>query len=682
MRRLLPLLLCLGLASLVFAQSPSDATFPVDSSVAACADFHAYACATWERNHPIPADRPSFSTGAVVSEWNKAVLREILESAAKGGAGLSPVERLIGDDYAACLDEAAIDKHGLEAIRPELDRIGALKAKSALPALLAHLHRISANLTQVSGDSGQPTAVFGVGASSDFADAEMMIAAIDQGGLGLPDRDYYFRADDKSKELRTGYASLVRQFFRLAGESAANAEADAKAVIAIETDLARASADIVTRRDPANLNHPLSPEQLQQLTPHFDWTAYATAMHLPRPHHYVVYSPDFLRAFDGLLAKRPLSEWKAYLRWNLLNLSVENLPHGFRDASFDFFEHRLIGRKAPRPRWKVCADAADRDLGEAVGRAYVDRVFPASSKEKVLRIVHGIEHAFDEEVGSLDWMSDATKAAARVKLTGIVDKIGYPDRWRDYSSVAVSRQSALTNAYHASEFAVGDDLARIGKPRDRSRWGMTPPTVNAYYSTSDNTINFPAGILRPPFFDANASDAENFGSLGAVVGHELTHGFDDQGRKFDAVGNLRDWWGPEDASRFEQRAACVRDEYSSFVAVDDVHLNGAQTLGENTADNGGLRIALRALHDALRAEGKEDEVVNGLTADQRFFIAFSHVWCGSMTPEFMRLVAQSNVHSPSRFRINGVVRNMPEFRAAFGCKAGEAMAPDPACAVW
>jgi len=326
--------------------------------------------------------------------------------------------------------------------------------------------------------------------------------------------------------------------------------------------------------------------------------------------------------------------------------------------------------------------AADRDLGEAVGRAYVDRVFPASSKEKVLRIVHAIEHAFDEEVGSLEWMSDATKAAARVKLGGIVDKIGYPDRWRDYSSVAVSRQSSLTNAYHASEFAVGDDLARIGKPRDRSRWGMTPPTVNAYYSSSDNTINFPAGILRPPFFDANASDAENFGSLGAVVGHELTHGFDDQGRKFDAVGNLRDWWGPEDASRFEQRAACVRDEYSAFVAVDDVHLNGAQTLGENTADNGGLRIALRALHDVLHADGKEDEVVNGLTADQRFFIAFSHVWCGQQSPEFLRLMAQSNVHSPSRFRINGVVRNMPEFRTAFGCKAGEAMAPDPACAVW
>jgi putative endopeptidase len=383
-----------------------------------------------------------------------------------------------------------------------------------------------------------------------------------------------------------------------------------------------------------------------------------------------------------MLDQRSLAEWKTYLRWNLMNLSSENLPRAFREARFDFFDHRMLGRKVERPRWKVCADAVDRDLGEVIGRVYVARAFPPSSKEKMLRLVHAIEHAFDEEVGSLEWMSDATKVQARQKLNAIMDKIGYPDHWRDYSSVAIDRQAPLTNAYRASEFAVADDLNHVGKPRDRGRWTMTPPTVNAYYSSSDNTINFPAGILQPPFFDPNATDAENLGAAGAIIGHELTHGFDDEGRKFDASGNLRDWWTAEDNAKFDERAKCIRDEYSRFVAVDDVHLNGAQTLGENTADNGGLRIALRALHDLLRASGKDDEVIDGLTADQRFFLSFGHIWCGTQSPELLRLLAQTNVHSPSRFRINGVLTNMPEFRAAFGCSGAAPMVANPSCAVW
>ena len=656
--------------------------YPTATTVDACTDFHEYACAAWESAHPIPSDRPGYGTSSTVFDWNQGVLREILDHASAGTPDSDAASKMIGDYYAGCTDVAAIDRRGIEAIRPELARIAAMKSKRDLPPLLAHLHRITRNLVPTTEDSGALVAAFGIGAISDYADAEMIVAAVDQGGLGLPDRDYYFRADAKSRALRTAYAAVIRKFFALAGESAAQAKRDAASVLAIENDLAKASQTIVTRRDPANLNHPMSFEALQKLTPHFDWNAYNAALHLHAPDHYIVYSPDYIRAFDRILTSHPLAEWKAYLRWNLIHLSVEDLPASFREANYDFFEHQLIGRKAPRPRWKVCTSAVDRDLGEVSGRVYVQRAFPPSSKEKMLRLVHAIEHAFDEEVTSLPWMSDETKTAARAKLNAIVDKIGYPDEWHDYSHVAIDRGAPLANAYAASEFAVDDNLSHIGKPRNRKLWTMTPPTVNAYYSTSDNTINFPAGILQPPFFDPDATDAENFGAVGAVIGHELTHGFDDQGRKFDPAGNLRDWWTKEDAARFEERARCLRDEYSGFIAVDDVHLNGEQTLGENTADNGGIRIALRALHDVLRAEGKEDEVINGLTADQRFFLAYAHVWCGSLSPQLLRLIAQTDVHSPGRFRINGVVQNMPEFRSAFGCKAGAAMAPDPACQVW
>ena len=670
-----------------FAQtnvSRAPATFtdyPVDPALDACADFHAYACANWERAHPIPSDRSSYGTSSSVFDWNQAVLRDILETTSKGGAERNDTDRKIGDAYASCLDDAAIEKRGLASIKPELDRINALQTKKQLPALLARLHRATGNLSPQT-DSGFPTAAFGLGSGSDFANAELIVAGIDQGGLGLPDREYYFRTDDKSKGLRDQYESAIARTLRLAGASEAKAKADAKTVLAMETELARGSMDIVSRRDPANVNHPMSLAELQKLTPQFDWTAYLTALGVPTPHHYLVFTPDFFRTFGTLVANRPLSDWKAYLKWNLLNLSAENLPRAFRTAHFDFFEHTLIGRKEQRPRWKVCADAVDRDLGELVGQAYVARAFPPSSKERMLKLVNAIKVAFEQDVAGLDWMSDNTKAQARQKLAGIVDKIGYPDTWRDYSSLTVTRGDALGNAYRASQVAVARDLAKIGKPRDRSQWAMTPPTVNAYYSSSDNTINFPAGILQPPFFDANAGDPENFGAIGAVIGHELTHGFDDQGRKFDASGNLRDWWGTDDGKKFEERAKCINEQYSNFVAVDDVHLNGAQTLGENTADNGGLRIALRAMHNVMREQGKENEVVNGLTPDQRFFLAFGHVWCGTQSPQLLRLLAQTNVHSPGRFRINGVVANMPEFREAFGCKTGMAMVRDPACTVW
>jgi len=687
MRRPIISLFSLVFAAAAFAQTDvtkppaTFADYAVNASTDACTDFHTYACTNWEKLHPIPPDRSGYGTGSAVYDWNRSVLKQILESTAKGGAERNAIDQRVGDYYASCIDEAAIEKRGLAGLKPELDRIDNLKSKKDLPALLAHLHLITGNLA-ASGNSGAPTAIFGGGSIPDFDNAKMVVAAIDQGGLGLPDRDYYFRDDAKTKAERAGYEALIKKTLTLAGEADAKADADAKTVMSIETALAKSATDIVKRRDPATLNNKYTIAQLQKLTPSFDWNAYLAAIRMPSPDHYLVFSPDFMRNFESMLNTRSLAEWKTYLRWNLLNLSSEDLPKTFREASFEFYGKTLTGRKEMRPRWKVCADAADRDLGEALGRAYVDRAFPPASKERMLKLVKALEQALDEDIASLDWMSDVTKKQAHVKVATILDKIGYPDKWRDYSSLTITRGNALANAFNSSVLNVNYDLAKVGKPTNRNDWGMTPPTVNAYYSSLDNTINFPAGILQPPFFDASADDAVNFGGIGVVIGHELTHGFDDQGRKFDAQGNLRDWWTAEDAKKFEERAKCISDEYGSFVAVDDLRVNGALTLGENTADNGGIRIALRALHNVLKAQGKENEIINGLTPDQRFFLAFAHGWCSTLTPQVVRLQVQSDPHSPSPLRINGTLANMPEFREAFGCKTGQAMVRDPACKVW
>jgi putative endopeptidase len=688
MKRSLTLALCIA-AFTVAAHAQVDlshppATFsdyPLDRALDACTDFHTYACSTWEKAHPIPADRAGWGTFSVLGEWNRSMLKQILDETSKGGANRNAIDRKIGDYYASCMDEAAIEKRGLSTIRPELDRIAALRSKKELPALLAHLHLITSNLN-AGGNSGATTAVFGYGSIPDFDNASMVVGAIDQGGLGLPDRDYYFRSDAKSKEQRDGYMALIRKTLSLAGESAEKAAADAETVMSIETLLAQHSMEIVKRRDPANLNHKMTPAELQKLTPSFDWNAYFAAVGSPKPDHYIVLAPDFLTEVDTLIRTLPLADWKAYLRWSLLNQSAGELPKSFIEANFEFYGKMLAGRKELPARWKRCSDDTDRDLGEAVGRAYVERAFPPSSKKRMLDLVHALEQALGEDIASLDWMSDATKQQAHVKLQAIMDKIGYPDKWRDYSGVVIKRDDFAGNAFHASTFAVRYDLNKIGKARSRMEWGMTPPTVNAYYNPLENTINFPAGILQPPFFDATADDAINFGGIGVVIGHELTHGFDDQGRKFDASGNLRDWWTADDAKQFEARAKCISDEYDNFVAVDDVHVNGQLTLGENTADNGGIRIALRALHNVLKAQGKENEVINGLTPDQRFFLAFAHVWCSNLSPQILRLIAQTDPHSPGAFRINGTVANMPEFREAFGCKVGQPMVRDPGCKVW
>ena len=654
----------------------------MDKSLDPCVDFYQYACKKWIDSNPIPGDQPAWSHGSKLNLWNQGVLRDVLEKASADDPKRTAVDQKIGDYYASCMDESAINAKGVAALKPELDRIDALKQKSQLPAEIAHLHAITTGLAPGT-DSGAKTALFGFGSGQDLDDASKVVAVADQGGLGLPDRDYYLKDDAKSVETRQQYVAFIQKMHELMGESPTQAEAHAKTIMDIETALAKVSMEIVRRRDPANLNHKMSLKELQALTPHFSWDEYLKAIGgAPPTIHYLVATPDFYKGVDQLLATNSLDDWKTYLRWQLVNDSGSLLTTALVDERFDFYGRKLTGQKEQRPRWRRCTQSVDRDLGEALGQAYVERTFGADGKQRMLKLVSAVEEALGQDIEQLDWMTPTTKKEAQIKLHKIEDKIGYPNQWRDYSKVRIVRGDALGNAYRSGEFEFQRQLAKIGKPVDRGEWGMTPPTVNAYYDPQLNTINFPAGILQPPLFDKQAEDAANFGAVGAVIGHELTHGFDDEGRKFDANGNLRDWWTPEDNKEFEGRAKCIADEYSSFEATPGTKLNGNLTLGENTADNGGTRIALMALQKTLAASGKSAEIVDGFNPEQRFFIAYGQAWCSSWTPQFLRLVAQSNPHSPPQYRVNGVVQNMPEFQKAFNCKKGQPMVSDNACHVW
>jgi endothelin-converting enzyme/putative endopeptidase len=693
------ILLCAPLlASLASAEPPASPSSPpaplearpgvqrfdphgVDESVGPCEDFYSYACNEWLAANPIPPDRGTFGRGSQIYLRNQFLIRDVLEQAASATDRSEPATREIGDYYQACMDEGAIGKKGLQALAPELGPIEAMKSKADLPARLAHLHLVTTNLLPAS-DSQTPTAFFGFGSSQDLADASKVILATDQGGLALPDKDYYLKDDAKSAEIRDKYRQHVRRMFELAGDSPASAAAEAAVVLDIETALAHGSMDIVTRRDPANLNHPMPIEQLQKLSPDFDWGAYLKALDAPTPAHYLVLVPDFVKAFDQQVATRSLVDIETYLRWNLLHASASLLPEAFANESFDFFGRTLGGAKELPPRWKRCGTYVDRDLGEALGQAFVRKNFPKESKERMLALVGALESSMKGDIEGLAWMGPATQTAAVGKLHAILDKIGYPDQWRDYGSIALPRDDALGNAFRAGAFEGRRQLAKVGKPVDRKEWGMTPPTVDAYYNPQMNTINFPAGILQPPLFDATMDDAVNFGGIGTVIGHELTHGFDDQGRKFDGDGNLRDWWTPEDGKAFEQRATCTADQYSGYVATADVHLDGRLTLGENTADAGGARIAYLALLDLLAKTGRRAERIDGLTPDQRFFLAYASGWCRNMSDASLRLMATTDPHSPPRYRVNGVLSNMPEFRETWGCKAGDAMVRENQCRVW
>ncbi len=516
----------------------------------------------------------------------------------------------------------------------------------------------------------------------DLDDASKVVAVLDQGGLGLPDRDYYLKTDEKSADLRQRYVEHLQKTFQLLGETPAQAIDHAKTVMELETSLAKVSLDIVKRRDPANLNHRLSIQEVRALSPAFSWDQYFKSVNAPQTDHYLVMTPEFFKGVDQLIATVPLESWKIYFRWQLVNASSSLLSEPFVDEKFDFYGRTLTGQKAQRARWRRCVQGVDRDLDEALGQEYVERVFAGDSKQRMLKLVHALEAALKADIQQVDWMSPATRKAAIAKLEKIADKIGYPDQWRDYSSLKIVRGDALGNAYRSGEFELHRQLSKIGRPVDRGEWSVSPSVPNAYYDSQLNAITFPAAILQPPLFDQQSDDAANFGAIGAIIGHELTHGFDDQGRKFDGDGNLRDWWTAEDGKEFDKKEQCVADEYSGFEATEGVKLNGNLSLGENTADNGGLRIAFMALESTLSGETRARTDRDGYTPEQRFFLAYGESWCSNATPQYLRMLAQANPHSTPQARANGVVSNMPEFQKAFGCKKGQPMVRENACHVW
>ncbi|MGZ4865788.1 MAG: M13 family metallopeptidase [Candidatus Angelobacter sp.] len=641
----------------------------LDKSADPCVDFYQFACGGWIKNNPIPADHPIWSRFGELAERNRTVLRGILEDSAKA-TKRSANEQKIGDYYASCLDEDSINKKGIAVLKPEFDRIAGLKDKAGLPALLAHLHGESID------------ALFNFYSGADFKNAKEVIAQADQGGISLPDRDYYLKDDPKSVELRKAFSEHVANTFKLLGDVPDKAAADAKAVMEIETALAKGSMDRVERREPEKVYHKLSQQDWQALTPSFAFAQYLSDLGTPKFTGLNVASPDFFKALDAELKTVSLDDLKTYLRWHLVRSQVQALPKAFVDEDFNFYGKTLQGTKELQPRWKRCVAAADSDLGEALGQVFVEKYYPPEAKDRTLKMVNQLEAALHQDISELPWMSDTTKKQALVKLDAIRNKIGYPAKWRDYSTLKIERGDALGNSLRANAFEIHRQLAKIGTPLDKQEWQMTPPTVNAYYDPTENDINFPAGILQPPFFDFKADDALNFGGMGAVIGHELTHGFDDQGALFDPEGNLKNWWTPVDEKAFKERTQCIVDEYDQFVAVDDVHVRGKLTLGENTADNGGLRIAHMALMKSLADAGKQAEKIDGFTPEQRFFLGWGQIWCQKQTDEMARMLAQNNEHSPGNYRANGVVQNMPEFQKAWGCKAGQPMVRANACHVW
>jgi putative endopeptidase len=671
-----PLLLLLATASL--AQSaPGNKPAPgfsintIDKTIDPCVDFYQYACGNWIKNSEIPPDQSQWVSFVELHERNLDIEHGILEKAAAGGASRDAVDQKMGDLYGSCMDEKSVDAKGLAPVKPELDRIAAVSDKSALIDEIAHVHLIG------------PNPLFNFYSQSDLHNADQVIAYIDQGGLTLPDRDYYIKDDADKVEKRQILVDYATQLFTLAGQSPQQAAKSAQTVLVIETLLAADSMDRTKRRDPKNRDHKMSRDEAAALGPNFYLNRYFTAVGAPRFTQLNVTNPDFFKQVNGVLESEPLDALKTYVSWHVLNAAAPWLSQPFVDANFKL-QQKLTGQEQIQARWKRCVNLTDHELGEALGQRYVDVTFGPESKQRMLKMVDALEKSLDEDIFGLSWMSDETKKQAKVKLEAIRNKIGYPEVWRDYGSVVIKPGDLLGNVERANAFEAKRQIVKIDKPLDRREWGMTPPTVNAYYSSSFNEIVFPAGILQPPFFDKAMDDAVNFGGIGLVIGHELSHGFDDQGRKFDPQGNLHDWWTEQDGKEFEKRASCIADEYSNFVAVDDLKLNGKLTLGENTADNGGARIALAALEHMIADDksGKEGQKIDGYTPEQRFFLGFGRVWCEKRRPEAARLRVLTDPHSPGKYRVNGVVQNMPEFQKAWGCKASQPMVAENACHVW
>jgi putative endopeptidase len=642
----------------------------IDKTADPCNDFYQYACGAWMTKNQIPPDESSWGRFNELFERNQNILRGILDESAKDQSR-SPIDQQIGGFYGSCLNETAIEQRGVAPLKPELDRIAAIKDQRGLLAEVAHLHDLQVNV------------LFNFAPMSDPKNAAQTIAGLDQGGLGLPEKDFYFRTDKRSVEIRQKYVAHIAKMFQLLGVAPAAAQKKATAIMAFETSLAKASLDVTTRRDPVKLVHSMTKQQLAGLSPNFRYDDYFTDMKSPGFATLNVAVPDFVKAMSTLLASQNMADVRDYLTWHYVSASARLLPKAFDEENFNFFRRTLTGVETQRPRWKRCVAATDGELGEALGRKYVDKTFGAEGKERTLKMVREIERQMGVEIEALRWMSPATKKEALVKLHAVTNKIGYPDQWRDYSSVTIQADDYFGNWYRANQFESRRQTAKIGKPVDRKEWDMTPPTVNAYYDPTQNNINFPAGILQPPFYSNQAGDPVNYGAIGSVIGHELTHGFDDEGRQYDADGNLKDWWQKSDADQFNKLSECFVNEYGGFSPVSGVELNGKLTLGENSADNGGIRLAYLALLDDLAKKSVPlSQKVDGYTQEQQFFLGSAQEWCEKLRPETARLYAQTDPHSPGKFRVDGVVQNMPEFSQAFSCKAGDKMFAAKGCRVW
>ena len=638
----------------------------LDRTVDPCVDLFTFSCGKWIQSNPIPPDQSSWGIYNKLQDDNLKQLRELLEATSAPNRARSSNAQKIGDYYASCMDETAIDALGIKPLQPELLRIEQLQAKKDLATVVASMI-----------GEGTP---FRIDSEQDFKDSSIVTAAVDQRGLGLPDRDYYLKQDQKSKDLRAAYVAHVQKMFELLGDKPELAATEAQSAMKIETALARGSMTRVDRRDPKKIYHFMSVAELEKLTPAFGWKEYFRQIGLSGISSLNVAVPEFFKTLNSQIEQQDLATWKSYLRWHAIHANATSLSSAVVNENFNFFGKTLQGKEQLPPRWKRCTNDVDDDLGEALGQVYVEKYFSPEAKQQVLEIVQGIQKAMDADIHSLPWMSEETKRRALEKLQSMANKIGYPDKWRDYRQLEIKRGDHMGNSLRARRFEFDRDLAKIGKPVDRQEWQMTPPTVNAYYDPQKNDINFPAGILQPPMFDPKSDAAPNYGNAGSTIGHELTHGFDDEGRQFDAQGNLKDWWTTIDGKEFDRRASCISDQYSQYTVIDDIKINGKLTLGEDVADLGGTLLAYLAWKEATKDQKRES--IDGFTPDQRFFIAYGQQWCSSNKDETKRLRAAIDPHSPDQYRANGVVSNMPEFREAFHCKLGQPMVRENACRVW
>jgi putative endopeptidase len=666
------LLLALSVASL-FGQTGhklDPSTF--DKNTPACTDFYQYVNGGWIAANPIPPAFPSWSLGNILNEKNRDLLHEVLEAAARNtSARKGSNEQKVGDYYASCMDETKIEVDGLKPLAAEFDRIAGIKDQKTLQEEITYLHFIGIN------------AAFVDGSNQDARNSADVIAGIFQGGLGLPDRDYYTKTDERSKMIRDQYLKHVARMFSLMGDDPAKAATEAQFIVDLETKLATASMTRIELRDPQKLYHRMSMAQLHELAPGFDWLAFFKGIGVTQKTDVNVGTPDFFKTFDQQLTTVPIADWQTYLRWILINNTAATLSSAFVDEDFNFKSRILQGARENLPRWKRCVSATNGALGEALGEVYVKKAFPPAAKARVLEMIHNLKAALKSDLSTLSWMGDATRKQAISKLDAFLEKIGYPDKWIDYSALSVDRGSYVANRLRSTQFSERRDLSKIGRPVDRMEWEFPPQTVNAGYNPQINEIIFPAGILQPPLFDLTAEDALNYGGMGAIIGHEMTHGFDDQGRQFDAQGNLANWWTDTDMKAFKTRAQCIIDQFSGFEVEKGLNLKGELVVGESIADLGGLTIAYAAFQKSMAGKPRPPNV-DGFTPEQRFFLAYAHNWATNMRPEYARLLVNQDPHPLAKFRANGPLSNMPQFAEAFQCKAGDPMVRTERdrCQIW